>query len=281
MSGKIDFVDPETGEIITTAYTAPKTNQYSVQVPAGRKYYASIYASGYTKSNQDIDFSEAIPGSEITKSFGLTRVDKSLPSTLFLNVVDAKTGKQIKNAVVELQEVESEPILVYSKSNGYDCIIYPGQSIKISVKANDYMGYEEIFDIPFSAAKQKLTRTVRLGKLTAGSKIVIRNIFFDFNKSTFRPNSFEALAGLKQLMGKYPTLKVEISGHTDNVGSVEFNQKLSNSRAQVVYDYLVRNGIDPNRLKFQGKGFSDPIAPNDIDENRQLNRRTEMYIIAR
>lgn len=281
MAGKIDFIDPITGEIITTAYTTPKSNQYSVQVPAGRKYFASIYASGYSKSSQEIDFSEAVPGSEITKSFGLTRVNKSLPSSLFLNIVDAKTGKPIKNAQVELQEVESEPILVYSKGSGYDCIIYPGQSIKISVKANDYMSYEEIFDIPFSSSKQTLTRTIRLGKLTAGTKIVIRNIFFDFNKATFRPNSFEALAGLKQIMAKYPTLKVEISGHTDNVGSAEFNQKLSNNRAKVVYDYLIRNGIDTNRLKHQGKGFSEPIAPNDSDENRQLNRRTEMYIIAK
>lgn len=282
MDGRIEFIDAETGEWIAEAYANPKNNyQFKAQLPNGRKLLASVYASGYSKSSQSIDLSDALPGSEITKSFGLRKVNRNMPSMLDLAIVDAKTGKPLLNPVIKIQEVDGEPTLVYKKNAGYDCVIYPGQHVKITVSADDYMTYEEFFDVPYSNEKIKINRTIKMAKLTTGSKIVIRNIFFDFNKSTLRPNSFEALSHLKTTLNRYGSIKVELTGHTDNVGNLDFNQKLSENRAKVVYEYLLRNGIDSKRISYSGKAFTEPIAPNDTDENRQLNRRTELYILAR
>jgi len=80
-------------------------------------------------------------------------------------------------------------------------------------------------------------------------------------------------------MNDTPTLKIEISGHTDNVGSSSYNQKLSRERAKAVVDYLLRQNIAANRLVFEGYGMDQPIADNSTAEGRQQNRRTEFKVL--
>ncbi|OPZ97567.1 MAG: Outer membrane porin F precursor [Bacteroidetes bacterium ADurb.Bin408] len=112
-----------------------------------------------------------------------------------------------------------------------------------------------------------------------GDKIILKNIFYDFDKSTLRPESIKELENLLAFLNKRPTLRIEISGHTDNKGSARYNKKLSEDRAKSVVTYLVEHGIDPARLEAKGYGFDEPIATNDTDEGRQLNRRTEFMVI--
>jgi len=112
-----------------------------------------------------------------------------------------------------------------------------------------------------------------------GDKIILKNIFYDFDKSTLRPESIEELEKLLDFLNKRPTLRIEISGHTDNKGSARYNKKLSDERAKSVVTYLVNKGIDINRLEAKGYGFDEPIATNDTDEGRQMNRRTEFMVI--
>ena len=109
--------------------------------------------------------------------------------------------------------------------------------------------------------------------------IVLNNIFFNYNKATLRPESKTELENLIKLMNDNPNIKIEISGHTDNIGSAAYNQKLSESRAKAVVDYLIEHGIERSRLSYRGYGFDKPIAPNDTEEGRQLNRRVEFKII--
>ena len=79
-----------------------------------------------------------------------------------------------------------------------------------------------------------------------------------------------------------PTIRIEISSHTDNVGSAAYNEKLSTNRALSVVNYLVdKKGINKDRLEYKGYGFKEPIAPNDSDQGRQLNRRTEFKILSK
>ncbi len=112
-----------------------------------------------------------------------------------------------------------------------------------------------------------------------GDKIILKNIFYDFDKSTLRPESVEELNKLIDFLQKRPTLRIEISGHTDNKGSARYNKKLSDDRAKSVVNYLVDKGIDAGRLEAKGYGFDQPIATNDTDEGRQMNRRTEFMVI--
>jgi len=129
----------------------------------------------------------------------------------------------------------------------------------------------------------KLSDTIKQSIIKESEKlkneIVLNNIFFDFNKASLRPESKTELENLIKLMNDNPNIKIEISGHADNIGSSAYNQKLSESRAKAVVDYLIEHGIERSRLSHMGYGFDKPIAPNDTKEGRQINRRVEFKII--
>ncbi len=108
-----------------------------------------------------------------------------------------------------------------------------------------------------------------------------RIILFDFDKATLRPEALPIIDELAELLKRYPRIRLEVQGHTDNIGTPEYNQRLSEARAQAVVDALVERGIDRRRLRPRGFGMTMPVAPNDTEENRQKNRRTVFKIIAK
>jgi outer membrane protein OmpA-like peptidoglycan-associated protein len=120
-----------------------------------------------------------------------------------------------------------------------------------------------------------------LDTIKIGDTFVLPNIFFEFAQSNLLPDSYLELQRLLYYLHKNETVKIEISGHTDNQGSDTYNQKLSMERAKAVYHYLIANGIDFHRLSFKGYGKERPLAPNDTEENRAKNRRTEVLILER
>jgi outer membrane protein OmpA-like peptidoglycan-associated protein/tetratricopeptide (TPR) repeat protein len=199
-------------------------------------------------------------------------------------VTDALTGKPLE-ATIELVDNQRNEVIASFKSNSatgkYLVSLPAGKNYGIAVKAENYLFHSENFDIPNTAAFQEVTKDVQLNNLTVGTKIVLRNIFFDFDKSTLRPESTNELERLTKLLTDVPTLKIEISGHTDNKGAADYNQRLSESRAKAVVDYLVSKGISADRLQFKGYGLTQPMAGNDTDEGRQLNRRTEFKVLSK
>ena len=118
-----------------------------------------------------------------------------------------------------------------------------------------------------------------------GGKIVLRNIFFDLDKATLRPESTAELERLTKLMNDVPTLKIELGGHTDSRGSDTYNQQLSEKRAKAVVDYLTAKGISDDRLKWAGYGETQLVngCSNGVqctDEQHQENRRTEFKVLS-
>jgi len=105
------------------------------------------------------------------------------------------------------------------------------------------------------------------------------NVYFDTGKSTLKPASFKALNNLAELMQNKTALEIEISGHTDNVGNAESNQKLSQDRAKSVRNYLLKKEITVERVVAKGYGDSRPVASNETPTGRQKNRRTEVKIL--
>ncbi len=114
--------------------------------------------------------------------------------------------------------------------------------------------------------------------IKVGSKIALRNIFFDVNKATLRSESNAELERLVKLMKDVPNLKIEISGHTDNTGSATLNETLSQQRAEAVVLYLKQKGIAATRMTAKGYGSNRPIASNATEDGKQQNRRTEFEI---
>ena len=121
--------------------------------------------------------------------------------------------------------------------------------------------------------------TVDVVELTPGDAVVLQNIQFEYNSSALTEDSQTGIQMLAEFLQRNADLKVELAGHTDNVGSESYNLKLSAERAESVRNALIDKGIDANRLTAKGYGASQPIVPNDTEEHRALNRRTEMIII--
>ncbi len=129
--------------------------------------------------------------------------------------------------------------------------------------------------LPVPVRDDDLTRT----RLEEGKTFQLKDIYFEFDKTELMPRSFVELKKLLHLLRDNPALQIAIIGHTDAVGSDTYNQVLSESRAQAVMDYLTANGIALSRLRTTGKGSLHPIASNDTDEGRQLNRRVEFLVV--
>jgi outer membrane protein OmpA-like peptidoglycan-associated protein len=111
-----------------------------------------------------------------------------------------------------------------------------------------------------------------------GAKVVMKNIFFETGKNTMKQESFQQLNNVIEFMKDNNTLKLEISGHTDNVGSLSANVKLSENRAKSVVDYMIKGGIDKSRLTYKGYGPNQPVAKNNTEAGKAKNRRVEFKI---
>jgi len=199
-------------------------------------------------------------------------------------ITDELTQKPLEATIEIIDNLKNEVIASFtsnSSTGNYLVSLPAGKNYGIAVKKENYLFHSENFDIPMTAAFQEVVKDVALKNVAVGSKIILKNIFFDYGKSTIRPESTNELERLTKLLNDVPSLKIEISGYTDSKGSAEFNQKLSESRAKAILDYLVKVNIAANRLTFVGYGKEQPIASNDTDDGRQLNRRTEFKILSK
>jgi outer membrane protein OmpA-like peptidoglycan-associated protein len=197
-------------------------------------------------------------------------------------VIDEETLKPIQASIVIMDNEKNQEIsrLTSNGKTGKFLISLPsGKNYGISVTAQGYLFHSENYIVPDTAAYTEVDKVIELKKLEVGKKIVLNNIFYDFDKATLRQESISELERLVSLMKDTPALKIEISSHTDNKGTDDYNQKLSQARAQSVVDYLVSKGIARTRLVAKGYGESQPIATNDTDPGRQMNRRTEFKVL--
>lgn len=117
--------------------------------------------------------------------------------------------------------------------------------------------------------------------LQVGATFVLKNIFFDYDKSTLLQQSYNELLRLLAILKDHPTMRIEIRGHTDGHGSLDYNQRLSENRAKAVVDFLLSKGVDPKRLQYKGFGKTQPIDSNATEEGRARNRRVEFKVIAK
>jgi outer membrane protein OmpA-like peptidoglycan-associated protein len=121
--------------------------------------------------------------------------------------------------------------------------------------------------------------TLNLDKIEIDSSIVLKNILFEFNRTELLPESYTEINKLLRLMINNPKVIIKLEGHTDNVGSYDFNIRLSMARTESVVRYLIEMGIDPYRIEYAGYGFTQPIASNNTEEGRKTNRRVAFKVI--
>jgi len=200
-------------------------------------------------------------------------------------VTDAKSGEAVKMAKIEVIDLEQSQVVatgLADTSGLYKIKIPKKKDFGVEVTAKDYLFF---VDMAYLSQKQvvdsKVTANFQLNKIDVGSTMVLDNIFFETNKATIKTESTAELTRLAALLVENPTIKLEISGHTDNVGSYKSNQKLSEARAKSVVNYLVSQGVSTDRLQYKGYAFNQPIADNNTPEGRAKNRRVEFKVISK
>lgn len=162
-------------------------------------------------------------------------------------------------------------------SEGKFSILLPkGAKYKIMYKSyTDSTDYSE-FELPGSEGLFTSQLSVQIEPARV---FTLENVFFDVNLATLKPASYTTLNDLADLMKLKPSLIIEISGHTDDTGTSDFNSKLSQGRAEAVRNYLIQKGVTANRITAKGYGDTLPVADNSTDEGKAKNRRTEVKII--
>lgn len=199
-------------------------------------------------------------------------------------VSDAKTHEPLESAVTIIALENNRPVYQdYSSADKGDFLatITAGKNYGLNISRPGYLFYSENFSLVGHTSSNPFFITALLQPIEVGNKVILKNIFFDTNKYMLQSESRAELQKLIEFMQLNPTVKIEISGHTDNVGNDELNQTLSENRAKSVYNFLISGKIDPARMVFKGYGKTQPIAPNDNDDDRAKNRRTEFKIIAK
>ncbi|MDR1698477.1 MAG: OmpA family protein [Prevotellaceae bacterium] len=194
-------------------------------------------------------------------------------------VIDAKTKKPVQ-ARIEVFRLSDDKMMFQSisdKETGeFQAFLPIAEEYGYHISRKGYLfvsGTLEKRDELHNERKEKLMREIAVGE-----KLILNNVFFDFDKHTLKKESIGELKRLIRFMKQNSSVSIELAGHTDIIGSYEYNMKLSEARAKEVADYLIKGGILEHRLSYHGYGPDLPIDTNDTDEGRAQNRRTEIII---
>ena len=196
------------------------------------------------------------------------------------NLKSEDTTKPIK-ATVQIKSLESKRVtfIPVDEDGDYVASLLKNEDYLLTIKGEDI-----VYQSTYVAAKDSITAPViklemEVQPIEVGMHYRLHNIYFAFNSADILSSSQKVLDEFIVFLNDHPTMTISIEGHTDNVGSDEFNLILSENRAKAVYNYLVNNGIDANRLQYKGFGETAPIATNETEEGRAMNRRTEFVIL--
>ncbi len=209
------------------------------------------------------------------------------PSTVTLvkgKIFDIKTDEPLEaNIIIQDLSSANELYSVWSNSETgqYSLVLQSGRNYGVSVDKEGYFFFEDNFNILLSTVYNQLEKDYGLTPVDVNEVIIMNNIFFDFDKSTLQAESKSTLDRTVKFLNTYPSVVLEVRGHTDNRGTAEYNDNLSRNRALAVKTALEARGIDPSRLEAVGFGFQNPIADNETEEGRAQNRRTEFKILAK
>lgn len=197
-------------------------------------------------------------------------------------VFDKKTNKNLPSAVELIDLSSKQPVTkIETNSEGEYLITLPvGKDYAFNINRKGYLFYSDNFLLKDRTPDSIYEKNIGLQPLEANASMILKNIFFDINKFELKPASQAELDILVQLLTENPSVKIEIGGHTDNVGKPSDNLILSNNRAKAVVNYLVSKNIPAQRLLAKGYGETKPIADNKTEEGKAQNRRTEMKVIS-
>lgn len=305
---KILVTDNETGVVVQEIRPNSKTGKYLLILNPGangKSYTLTYDATGYQPYIETIKIEPGSAYQLIERILDLKSINFESKTQGTLAITGKITNKEngvIIPTKITVKNNKTEKLIdtFYNNptSGVYYFVLPRGEDYNISYESEGFLFFSDNVSLPKDGGYDQFVKDVSLEKVKAGSTIVLKNIFFDSNKSTLKSESNIELETLYKLLADNPNIMIEISGHTDSQGKEDANKKLSKDRAQAVVDYLVNQkskvyrvapyfykGIDGKRLIARGYGSTKPIAPNKLANGKpdlqgmQLNRRVEIKIL--
>lgn len=263
----------------------------SVSINGEMAFYASDRAASESERNSAIAAKASSHLNIDIFEFRLHKDAQPEPVTYVkAKVVDSRSRRGIK-IEAEIFEVETGKTVArkVSDEKGIFLVCLPaGKDYALHVSKEKFLFHSENFSLKDPASiedpylvyieLQPIPKTVATADSTSNKAVILKNVFFETGSAELKTGSTSELDRLARLLSKNTLLKIQINGHTDNIGSEADNLKLSETRAEAVYKYLIEKGISSERLRFKGFGETQPIADNESEEGRKMNRRTEFVV---
>lgn len=271
------FMSKRTG-ISWTQWSEPVNLGPEINTTGFDAYYTISAAADYAYMVSDRN---SIGASDLVR-IKLPQAIKPDPVVLLKgHTLNAKTKEPISADIFfedlvsrkEVGEAISDP-----KSGSYRIALPKGKNYGIRAEAKGYLSVNENLELASVTEYKEVDKDLLLVPIEVGGTILLNNVFFVQGRAILKPESFPELDRLVTIMNENPSIKIELGGHTDNVGNKAALVKLSEDRVVAVKAYLESKGIKKDRISGKGYGDTQPIAPNDTNENRQRNRRVEFKI---
>jgi len=277
--GKSDIFYSKRLDDTWTSWTKPRNLGPNVNSPDFDAYY-TISAAG-----EDAYLVSSRNGTDGSKDiFRINLTSQFKPEVVTLvrgRVLDAATKKPVVGKIHYENLLTGEEIGVADTNpvdGSYTIVLPSGAHYGYRAEAANYLAESDNLDVTDRQQYSEVTQDLYLVPFVTGQLIKLNNIFFAQSKFFLRENSYPELQRLIRILKDYPTVEIKLEGHTDNQGDPALNLKLSQDRVNEVKKYLVQHGIASNRITTEGFGGSKPIAGNDQEETRKLNRRVEFRI---
>lgn len=282
--GEIEIVTVMGEESVKVASTA---NGYNTKLDRDAVYKVKVTSNGYEPYEDMLSINDATP-TELEKDFYLLKTgSKGVVKEITLKgTVFDKSNNEPKNAIITIKDAQNKLIATLNSSDktGYSVKLKSNTPYTFTVEASGYGKIEEKVTIKVPKNSTEATKNFYVEVPMAENVLDIRNIYFDYDKYDIREDALKDLKAVLKILNEFPNSKVELSGHTDNKGSYQYNLVLSLNRAKGTYDWLIANGISKSRIKYTYYSFNKPAEPNenpdgsDNPEGRQKNRRVEFKV---
>lgn len=252
---------------------------YELKLNHGQVYELRAEAIKHESIPHKLDLSKITEYQEIIQDL---YVSEEQMAVITGKILDKKTNKplaDLSSAKVNVEGMATVFAKIDSVSGDYELKLPLGALYTISAGAPNYYPLYESIDIAAEKTGVKIYKDLIIIPIEVGQSIRLNNIFFDPAKATLKSESFAELDRVSEFLSNNPSIKIEIAGHTDNVGKAASNLALSQNRAQSVADYVVKKGIDKARVVAKGYGFTKPVASNATKEGKAQNRRVEFTVL--
>jgi outer membrane protein OmpA-like peptidoglycan-associated protein/Tol biopolymer transport system component len=277
LEAKVLIKEQGSSSVLSEVKTNPADGRIVLDVPLGKKFEVFVSAENFKASSFPFDLSGLVMYRNYERDIELVPEKVKV----LINVADLKNNSKVRSKILirnksrdEVIEVSGNEYVTLRAGDRYEIEATSDQGYAFNSTTLDLTNVESGDEVATADVSMQLM------KLEVNAKLELKEILFESNSFQLSEISYIELERVIKLMKENPDLRVEISAHTDDVGSDQYNLSLSDKRAQSVVDYLIDNQVSPERFTAKGYGESQPLVPNDSEENKAKNRRVELKVLS-